>query len=438
MTKLALAIQDPGGTIRKISLEPRSHEPIWIGRDPLAPAPLKDPRLPARAGELTLSESCSEVWLKADPLAPAVELGSLQSREARLMEGVGVRWGDSELRLEGERCAIPPTPDFPKGCRPWLTQSTSGRTLLWNARKAARTPLSIFIQGETGTGKEVIASALHAWSDRAGGPFVPLNCAALSLSLVESELFGHVRGAFTGAHQHRPGALMQAHNGTLFLDEIGDLPMDIQVKLLRFLENGEIRAVGSDTTSRASVRVICATHKPLRELVESGQFRRDLYYRLASVTLVIPPLRARLEDIELLSQAFAQEFKKTLSPRAMLRLKSYEWPGNVRELRHTLERACSLAGEFSDLVTEEALDFLMDGGGIAGTDSKQGASFSPILNLQEMERHLLIKALRVTLGNRTEAAKLLGVARSTLFEMLKRHQINHPASGSALRGAGTY
>ncbi len=428
MNKLALAIQDPGGHIRQIPLRSQTQENLWLGRDPEAPAPLRDPRLPPRAGELVWLDE-SQLWLRAEKEAPSFTLGSLESREARLLEGVGVRWGDTEIRLVQSRTEKHLLPEFPGGCKPWLTRSVSGRTLLWNSRKAARTPLSIFIHGETGTGKEVIASLLHAWSDRASGPFVPINCAALSLSLVESELFGHVKGAYTGAHQQRPGALLQAHNGTLFLDEIGDLPMDIQVKLLRFLENGEIRPVGSDTTSRASVRVICATHKPLLQLVESGQFRRDLYYRLASVTLTIPALRDRLEDIEFLAHSYAHEFGKTLSPGAIIRLKAYEWPGNVRELRHTVERACAMVGEFSQVIGEENFDFLIDP---AGKPALGACSTAPaILNLYEMERHLLLKSLRVTHGNRTEAAKLLGVARSTLFEMLKRHRVEGPRTMGA-------
>src|SRR6185437_13187356 len=183
---------------------------------------------------------------------------------------------------------------------------------------------------ETGTGKEVLAHLLHAWSARASGPFVPINCGALPLSLAESELFGHVKGAFTGAANQRPGALMQAHGGTLFLDEIGDLPLDIQVKLLRFLENGEIRPVGADRPSRADVRLICATHHPLQKLVEEGKFRRDLYYRLASVTLEIPSLRSRPEDVEMLARKFATELGKTISTQALLRLQVHSWPGNVR------------------------------------------------------------------------------------------------------------
>jgi two-component system NtrC family response regulator len=294
------------------------------------------------------------------------------------------------------------------------------------AKRSALTPLSIYLAGETGTGKEVMAQLIHDWSDRRSGRFVPLNCAALSLSLVESELFGHVKGAFTGASHPRPGALLQAHNGTLFLDEVGDLPMDIQVKLLRFLENGEIRAVGSDHVSHAQVRVICATHKPLKALVEAGQFRRDLYYRLASVTLEILPLRERPEDISFLASEFASSMGKVLSPPALTRLQAYSWPGNVRELRHAVERACALSSTLTQILPETAFDFLLSPENTPGEPAFEEVTST--LNLHQMERILLLKALKRAKGNRSLAAKILGVARSTLFDMLKRHQIIGPRS----------
>jgi transcriptional regulator with PAS, ATPase and Fis domain len=244
--------------------------------------------------------------------------------------------------------------------------------------------------------------------------------------LAESELFGHVKGAFTGALHHRPGALLQAHGGTLFLDEVGDLPLDIQVKLLRFLENGEIRPVGADHPSRVDVRLICATHQPLQKLVEENKFRRDLYYRIASITLPIPTLRSRPEDIDLLARKFSQDLNKTLSSRALLRLQAHAWPGNVRELRHAVERASGLAGCFNPVLGEEAFEFLLTPENIAQTPELElGAS---ALSLHEMERIVLLKALKLSRGNRARAAKILGVARSTLFEMLKRHKISGPRS----------
>jgi transcriptional regulator with PAS, ATPase and Fis domain len=416
---LDIAIQDPSGEIRTFRLARET----WIGRSAEAPIPLRDPTVPARALSL-LRASETEVWVRAEPESPALELGSLKLRDACIPVGVSLRVGESELRVLDRETESMPTPAFPSGTRAWISVHATGRELLWNTRRAAKTPLSVYLSGETGTGKEVLAHLIHAWSDRAAGNFVALNCAALSLSLVESELFGHVKGAFTGAHQPRPGALLQAHNGTLFLDEIGDLPADIQVKLLRFLEDGELRAVGSDHVSHANVRVICATHQSLKKLVDEGKFRRDLYYRLASVTLEIPALRHRPEDIGHLATLFAAEMGKTLSRQALLRLQAYSWPGNVRELRHSVERACALSSEFTSVLTESAFDFLLTPDAIATDPSVEWGV--PILRLDEMERHLLLKALRLTTGNRTEAARILGVARSTLFEMLKRHRITGP------------
>jgi transcriptional regulator with PAS, ATPase and Fis domain len=350
-------------------------------------------------------------------------LGDLSVREAQWPAGLPLRIGETRITME-EAQGQTALPHQPSSVRHWLTRSESGAQLLWMARKAASTPLSLYLAGETGTGKEVLAHLLHAWSERAAGPFVPLHCGALALSLAESELFGHVKGAFTGASHQRPGALMQAHNGTLFLDEVGDLPMDIQVKLLRFLEDGEIRPVGADRPSRADVRLICATHHPLEKLVKEGKFRQDLYYRLASITLTIPALRTRPHDIEFLAQKFCSELGRSLSPRAMLRLKVHSWPGNVRELRHAIERACGLAGSFSPILPEEAFDFLLTHESV--TESPSLELGAPVLSLHEMERVLILKALKLTHGNRGAAAKILGVARSTLFEMLKRHRIMGP------------
>jgi transcriptional regulator with PAS, ATPase and Fis domain len=307
-----------------------------------------------------------------------------------------------------------------------LTCSENGRQALWTAKKAAATPLSLYLAGETGTGKEVLAHLIHAWSPRKSGPFVPIHCGALPISLAESELFGHVKGAFTGAVHHRPGALMQAHGGTLFLDEIGDLPLDIQVKLLRFLENGEIRPIGADRTSRADVRLVCATHHPLQKLVAEGKFRQDLFYRLASVTIDLPTLRSRPDDIEMLAVKFAHELERILSPRSLLRLQAHAWPGNVRELRHAIERASGLYDPFTSILGEDAFQFLLTPENIGQSpDLELGSS---VLSLHEMERVVLLKALKLSRGNRAQAAKILGVARSTLFEMLKRHRIAGPRS----------
>lgn len=433
-----LQIEDPSGEVRSHPLKKDFATPLKVGRDPSCDVILRDPTVgplialiqaypPERSSNFKAPIGASPFWIQMQEGIPSAVVGDLTIREANIPQGIPLKFGDSKVTLE-KRAAVLPLPTFPNGIRPWLTQSESGKDLLWVCKKSAPTPLSLYIAGETGTGKEVIAHLLHAWSERACGAFVPLNCAALPLSLAESELFGHVKGSFTGAVNQRSGALMQAHGGTLFLDEVGDLPMDIQVKLLRFLENGEIKPVGADKTSRADVRILCATHLPLKKLVEEGKFRRDLYYRLASVMLEIPTLRSRPDDIELLAHKFASDLDRKLTSRAYMRLRAHAWPGNVRELRHAVERACGLAGPFTPTLTEKDFDFLLNTETIQkNPDIEFGAG---VLTLDEMERVMILKALKMSGGNRTHASRLLGVARSTLFEMVKRHRICGPKTFS--------
>ena len=418
---LQLQIQDPSGEIRKYRLSSLQ----TLGRNQEADIPLRDATVPGWVGSLYLKQPAGDaVWFKAAENLPCAKLGDLSIREAHIPTDLPFTIGETRLRIVESEKFISALPNPPSGVKPWLSRSNSGRELLWNTKKAAETALSVYLAGETGTGKEVLAHLVHSWSSRKSGPFVPLHCSALSLSLVESELFGHVKGAFTGAIQQRPGALMQAHGGTLFLDEIGDLPLDIQVKLLRFLENGEIRPVGSDKIHRADVRLVCATHLSLSDLVEAGKFRRDLFYRLASITLQIPPLRERPEDIEYLSKTFASSHEKQISRAALHRLKIYEWPGNVRELQHAIDRASALAGAFEPILSEESFAFLSDTNALNGAG--RTGSLPPMLSMHEMERHVLLNALKVTEGRREEAARILGVARSTLFMMMKRHKIIGP------------
>jgi transcriptional regulator of acetoin/glycerol metabolism len=426
-------VEDPSGETRVLALQ--SSGDFTLGRSEQSTIPLRDSTVAFEAAHIWATPvigkagNLSPFWMRLNDGTPPAFVGDLGVREAQIPAGVVIQFGETKITFE-PLISDMGLPSFPHGVRPWLTQSHEGRELLWMAKKAAATPLSLYIAGETGTGKEVLAHLLHSWSDRASGPFVPLHCGALSISLIESELFGHVKGAFTGAQNQRSGALMQAHNGTLFLDEVGDLPLDIQVKLLRFLENGEIRPVGADRCAHADVRLLCATHHPLLKLVEQGKFRRDLYYRLASVTLEIPNLRSRPEDIELLALKFAKNLNRTLSSQALLRLKAHRWPGNVRELRHAVERASGLAGPFSPILPEDAFQFLITPENeVDPSDLEIGEA---TLSLVEMERVMVIKALKLARGNRAQAAKILGVARSTLFEMLKRHKIIGPRNDGAL------
>lgn len=419
-----LKIQEPSGETRAVNLNSMA----ILGRGGNSTVLVKDSTLAPEAAciwPVDCQLMSSPFWIKVPTHLPAIRLGDLAVREAHIPPGIPFHIGESRFLIESASPHLS-APPFPSGVRPWLTCSETGKKILWIAKKAANTGLSIYVGGETGTGKEVISNLIHTWSPRKLGPFVPLHCGALPPSLVESELFGHVKGAFTGAIQHRPGALMQAHGGTLFLDEIGDLPLDIQVKLLRFLENGEIRPVGADRPSRADVRLICATHQPLEKLVKEGKFRRDLFYRIASITLKIPNLRSRPEDIEMLARKFGSSFGKSITPQGILRLKAYSWPGNVRELRHAIERASGLAGELSPLLHQEDFDFLLTPENLAQLPEYDGREDTCILTLKEMERMVVLKALKLTQGNRAKAARILGVARSTLFQMLKRHKIQGP------------
>jgi transcriptional regulator with GAF, ATPase, and Fis domain len=224
------------------------------------------------------------------------------------------------------------------------------REIAWLVRMVAPRSTTVLIEGETGTGKEVIARALHKLSPRASKPFAVLNCAAIPESLLEAELFGHTRGAFTGAVQSRMGRIEAAHGGTLLLDEIGEMPLSMQAKMLRFLESGELQRVGDNEVTRVDVRLIAATHQPLEQNAAEGKFRLDLYHRLAVFPIEVPPLRERLEDIPALAEHFLEKLADTTTVRkrlhadALLRLQQHTWGGNVRELMHVLERAVILSG----------------------------------------------------------------------------------------------
>ncbi len=282
---------------------------------------------------------------------------------------------------------------------------------------------SVLITGETGTGKEMVARAIHLASPRAQQPFVAVNCNALPESLLEAELFGHVKGAFTGAINQRLGRFEQANRGTLFLDEVGDLPLDIQTKLLRFLQEREFQRVGSSETIRVDVRLVAATNVDLMQKIREGKFREDLYYRLNVVPIAAPPLRERLEDIPVLAHHFVEKVcrleeipLRRLSPETIERLKNCPWPGNVRQLENVMEMAVALSG------TREILypsDFPLP------TPAAGVATAAPIATndfeqtVGRIERQLLEEALRKAGGNKTAAAEMLGLKRTTLAAKLK-------------------
>lgn len=299
-----------------------------------------------------------------------------------------------------------------------------GPSATWQRLKAqigqvAPASVPVLIQGETGSGKEVVARMVHAQSRRSGGPFIAVNCGAVSRELLESELFGYEKGAFTGAAAAKQGLIAAAEGGTLFFDEVGEMPGPMQVGLLRFLDRGEYRSVGSTRTLQADVRIIGATNRDLQELVLQGRFRDDLLYRINTVTLRVPPLRDRREDIPYLARHFFQAIRspggpvQLLSPEAMQQLMDYAWPGNVRELRNVIERIA-----------------LMAGAGVIGDEDVKGSlSRSPSgfrledpaqLSLEEVERRHIQRVLEAAGGNKTQAAKILGIDYKTLLARLKK------------------
>lgn len=304
-------------------------------------------------------------------------------------------------------------------------------SLLRSAKMVASTDVTVFIKGETGTGKEVLASAIQKESARANKPFIKLNCAALPESLVESELFGHKKGAFTGANGNKQGIFQAADGGTLFLDEINSLPLSIQAKLLRFLELGECLAVGETKPYQVDVRIIAACNQDLLKQIDEGQFRKDLYFRLNVVPLELPPLSKRTEDIELLIHHFVSHFAQMhsleapkFSKQSIRVLSRYRWPGNIRELRNLCERlSILLAGkviepnnlphEFSEYIDEQASS--VD----AGICSFKLPDFG--IQLDSLEADLINQALARTNGNRSKSARLLGISRDTLLYRIQKH-----------------
>ncbi|GAB4270525.1 MAG: sigma 54-interacting transcriptional regulator [Deferrisomatales bacterium] len=304
-----------------------------------------------------------------------------------------------------------------------IGQSRPMRELFETLALVAPSEATVLITGESGTGKELVANAIHESSPRKGGPFVKVNCAALHENLLESELFGHERGAFTGATEQRKGRFELAHRGTLFLDEIGDMSLPTQAKILRVLQEGEFERLGGTKTLRVDVRVLAATHRDLEQAVGEGAFRQDLFYRLSVVPVRLPPLRERREDIPLLAEHFlrryAEKNRKELRgfhPQALDLLTRYDWPGNIRELENTIERAVILCP--GDRVTPQELPSAVRG---ADVPAPASGSLPAGLSLKDAERELILRTLAETEGNRTRAAQILGISRQTLITRLKEY-----------------
>ncbi len=304
----------------------------------------------------------------------------------------------------------------------------------------------MLLRGETGTGKEIVARAIHINSQREARPFVRVNCAALAAGVLESELFGHEKGAFTGAVARRAGRFELADGGTLFLDEVGDIPLDVQVKLLRVLQERELERVGGVETVKVDVRVVSATHRDLEALIAEGKFREDLYYRLNVFPITLPPLRDRTSDIPLLVEHFIQKFSQSTGkpvrgaePSAIGELRAYPWPGNVRELENVVERAMILTK--GPALSAADLDFgrrlQAGGGGVGAAPGARGAApagaggeggeggRSFYKRISEQERNEIIAAVERAHGNIAHAARSLGINRSTLYYRMRKHDLEH-------------
>ncbi|NMC20993.1 MAG: sigma-54-dependent Fis family transcriptional regulator, partial [Thermogutta sp.] len=303
------------------------------------------------------------------------------------------------------------------------------REVIEKLKRIAPTNATVLILGETGTGKELVAQAVHQNSPRKNKPFVALNCAALSENILESELFGHVKGAFTDACSDRVGKFEYAHGGTLFLDEVGDMPISTQIKLLRVLENGEITRVGSNDPIKVNVRVLSATNQNLEEAVQAGRFRADLYHRLKVVTIRLPSLAERPEDIPVLTDHFVRMFAKKhgkqirgVSAAARRILQTYRWPGNVRQLRNVIESMTVV--DFDGILDVDDLpEELADRS--APVTANHQVSLANLVGrpLEELERMFIAETLRSTAGNREEAARLLGIGERTLYRKIKEYQL---------------
>ena len=346
-------------------------------------------------------------------------IGPLRVYQAEVPLGATVRIGETELHFEPAVARKEGT-----SFEGLIGNDPSIRALADLIERVAPSSAAVAVFGESGTGKELVAHAIHNRSPRASAPFIPVNCAAISKELIESELFGHEKGAFTGAQGARKGAFEEADGGTLFLDEIGELPLDMQAKFLRALESGEIKRVGSARPVNVDVRVVAATNKDLLAAARAGEFREDLYYRLCVIPLHLPPLRSRRGDLMAIAEHFVRQFSPRgqtvkLTPGAVERLGTHHWPGNVRELRNVVHRALLLRKgpmiEATDLSFDSELNAET---GIPVQDLPPGMTLEQML--ERLERQIIESALRRYNNNRERVAKELGVARSTLFKRLKQ------------------
>ncbi|MFW6085683.1 MAG: sigma 54-interacting transcriptional regulator [Myxococcota bacterium] len=413
-------------------------ERITVGRSGICDLVLTDPAVSGSHFEIVTSEDgCRVRDLES---TNGTFVGDVRILEAYLKPGAVVRCGQTRLRFEAADGTVDIEVAEEERFGELLGRSVRMRSIFAALRKVATTDLTVLIRGETGTGKELVARALHRASKRAEGPFVVQDCGAIPRNLVESTLFGHERGAFTGATDRHRGSFEMAEGGTLFLDEVGELDLSLQPKLLRVLENRDIRRVGGERALPVDVRVIAATNRDLRQMVSESTFREDLYYRVGIVQVEMPPLRERPEDIPLLVDAFldeaaslkwpGEERELRVTPDAMARLSSYHWPGNVRELKNTVERAALLAdgdelGVADLMPPSQKTPAVPLPGGTAEQFVAEELPFKEAKQrvLDAFEVNYLKALLDKHDGNITRSAKEAGLTRYHLRELAKRYGI---------------
>ncbi len=362
-----------------------------------------------------------EGWLLRDlGSLNGTRVGDLVVKEGVLQSGATIAVGETQIQFLAdagklEDVLASPHPAFGDV----VGRSVRMREMFGVLERVAPTELTLLIGGETGSGKDVVARAVHAHSPRAKKPFVVFDCAAVAPNLIESELFGHVKGAFTGASDSRDGAFVRAQGGTLFLDEIGELSLELQPKLLRALEQRTIKPVGGDKEIPVDVRIIAATHRNLDQAVKEGKMRQDLFFRLSVVSVQVPPLRHRLEDLPLLIEAVLVSSGKPvgLSPEAMSILGRYDWPGNVRELRNVVETAAAVCD--AEQIEPKHLVFFKPRRRDPTIEKLPLAGKS----LESIEKAAIQQTLEQCNGNKTKAAKILGISPSTLYEKVKKYEI---------------
>ena len=403
-------------------------EPVRFGTAPDNTVVLSDPRASRLHAEV---QTQAQGFLVRDlGSTNGTYLDGHRIKEAYLKPGGRLRFGTTTIEFQprSDNLVIPPSALDRFGSL--RGQSVPMRQLFGALRRVAQSDVTVLLLGETGTGKELAARSIHDGSRRAAKSMVVLDCSAVDRELVSSEIFGHEAGAFTGARADRAGAFEQAQGSTLFLDEIGELPLDLQAKLLRALETGEVRRLGSNKAVRVDCRVIAATHRDLEAQVAAGQFREDLYYRLAKLVLRIPALRERPEDVPFLADAFLSELctaERTLafSPAARAALESARFPGNVRQLRNAVERAFTMAP--GPLIGPDDLG-LIAGSSMTGLSRPRPAA-ALAGQIEDTEREAILRALKTHGYNRVKAAAELGISRMTLRERMRRFAIKVPERG---------